>query len=271
MSDEDFLPQFPALHRCLLLDNRQWSHARVLRELKSTRYFEQIMDTKDQEQAVKLVSAHEFDACFTGPTLSKDEVISFLSRSESGSYSDDCARICLVYEECDYAEELLKSGAHGVIEIPCARPVLRLGIVRAVVAANANSPWKGILLQMGTDQIPDEALGKLLIIEDSTSANRTFSSETKVKVIEDDPSDLFGTISILGAQELLDADGEEAEEVKQMVLKLVKKVPSLKTLPGFNEFLNEAISDWRQDLENMSKEEAAERLRKRLTSFVSAG
>ena len=269
MSDEDFLPPFPALHRCLLLDNRQWSHARILREIKGTRYFEQIMDTQDVERAVQLISSHEFDACFAGPTLNKDEVLNFLGRIEAGAYSEDCARICLVYEECDYVDALIAAGAHGVIEIPCGRPILRLGIVRAVVAANVNSAWTGILLSMGPDDIPEEALGKMVIIEGSQSANKVVDSKVRVEVVDDDESDLFGTITVLGAKSLFSGSFESEAEVRKMVEKMVKKVPSLKSVPGFDKFLNEAITAWSEDSHKMSKEEAAERFRKRLVAFSS--
>lgn len=262
MSEEDFLPPFPALHRCLLLDNKQWSRTNVLRELKGTRYFEQIMDCREVAQGMRILSSHEFDACFIGPTLSRDEALAFLEYASRDAYSKDCARICLVYENCDYIEQLLAGGAHGVIELPCGRPVLRLGIVRAVVSANADSPWTGILLSIAGD-IPEEALGKVFIID--APAPLSAQPEGGVEVI--DELDLFGTISVLGAEAVAGSGADKQRAVKRILKKLSAAAPSLAAVPGFEKFLDEALQAWGDDLKVMTADAAKERLRKRLASF----
>ena len=271
-ADEVELPDYPAIYRCLLVDARMGSRTELLKDVKASGLFEVISEAPSLKDAFGIVQYEQLDACVIGPGVSTDRACEFIRRGKEKAKSTDCAFVAVLNRIAENVDEqkkqLSESGIHGIIEIPGTKRAFTEGVVRAVIAANKNSPWRGIRLKWLTDnEIKDDALGAITLLVDDASGESLIAN-----VFRSATSDLKDILYGIDAGHYrLGPDGSPTPMANSAINKLITTMINSSSGAGDREhyrtFLDEAINQWFIDLCKLTNAEANENLRNRLVAF----
>lgn len=265
---EIFHPQFPALHMCVIIDARHSSRMDMIRDLKASNLFENIVEAKSIDDGRKIISGHAADALLLGPSVSLAKATSFLQAAKSESLSKDCALVAIlprdttvVERETSHRMQLLSAGAHGVIETPCTKMAFTEQMVRAVVKANANSPWTGILLNAEKNGIDPFSGAKSAPRADSLSSVASKASPDLRAILE----------SIESGEYELDANGKPTRKTMAAISKLVDSMLAQReaqsATPKFKQFFEEILVQYFLDLKQYGARDAVNELREKLATY----
>jgi hypothetical protein len=214
--DEASLPQFPALSCCIVLDARFSSRQEIIRDLKASLLFEEIVEAKSLMDAMLLLTHRQPDACFIGPTMSLDRAIAFINEGQKKIHSGDCAFVSIIEANPEIRLQLLENGAHEVIERPCSKYTFSLGVIAAIVRANAGHPWSELAKSFGLEIDPDKFLG----LDRKSSKSPAVATDREVTVrdeLVDEPtltissSDVMNQDTLTGSSSLSSATDEFGE------------------------------------------------------------
>lgn len=253
LSNEE-IPKFSSLASCLLIDASHKSRAEVIKDIKSSSLFEDIVEAKSLNDGLSRIQIRTFDACLVGPSVSLDLVAPFLKKARQTTYAKDCAIISVVRRDSDVSG---LSDAHSIVKVPCTKQIFFEGVVRGVLKASANGKWPGFKLSDdGSVMYFDNGEWKELQGESSGNSN-------EAKII---PENFILT--------------GDSESIKKFCDGLQSSPPSriekiLKTLLSnsndvqdpFVKFFVDAILEWKQDQTFLSLKEASQNLRQKLLSF----
>ena len=283
--EEVYQPHFPALNMCVVIDARHSSRTDMIRDLKASNLFETIVEAKSIDDGTRVMQGHAVDACLLGPSVSLAKAKSFLGSMPQKSFSKDCAYVTLIPKDVTLVEratshvgELQAAGAHGVIETPCTKKSFFESIVRAVVLANANTPWTGILLEsekFGVDPFPESGShARSPNGAAESDAPGTSSSQKKISLVAaiQTPSpemrDILEGIESGGIR--LSDDGKPNKRTAAAIGKLVEAM--LATSAGsssskFKQFFEQALVQYFLDLKLYGNRDATNELREKLLSY----
>ena len=292
---EQALPRFPALHMCVVIDARHGSRVDIVKDIKSSALFEEVVEAQSLRNGLQLLDLQNVDVLILGPSVSPTKAAEFIQRGKQSVSSRDCAFIATIRASDtakNAAEDLYKAGAHAVISRPCTKMVFTEGIVRGVVAANANGAWAGILLSAeakGLDMFgnvamrkasPADPLGVVKVIDGDDTDEELFDEPTKVArslsaVLQKTQSLLNELISGAESGRLtLDPEGSPTASTTRAIAAIIQNgMQELADDPALAEvrvFYTEALTQWFVDFVQLSQREASERLRERLLSFTSS-
>jgi response regulator RpfG family c-di-GMP phosphodiesterase len=157
---EEQVPNYPALARAVLVDARHGSRTEIARTLASRQLFENITHAQSVEDCKVILMTSNADACIVGPTLSLKSAKDILEvgKSFQKAGEDHCAFVA-VYNEIGNPEAgLVLAKADSLLRSPFKRHQLIESVVKGVVRANANSPWRGIPLStFGCNEVEQES------------------------------------------------------------------------------------------------------------------
>ena len=310
MSQEQELPQYPSLARCILIDARHGSRFELSKDLRSSLLFSQVFEAKSLSGALSTLEFEEMDACFLGPSVTPDKAFDFLKRAKDSVRSKDIAFIAVLNRgEEDNEEKLLGAGVHGVVKRPCTKLKLFDWVVRAVVAANGNGAWAAIFKQSGHDklEIADvfavKPKGDVTVNSTAPSSERNENNAAAPAAVQPPKSNaasaspqhsnaiedvMFAAITKAAAPELqeivkgiesgeyrLDPAGNPTGRAKEAIAKLVAGVvdkvdPKDSETERFAGFFEMALLQWFIDLIKTDAQEATSRLRQTLLTFKPA-
>jgi len=123
------------LDSCLLVDYRLCSRTRIRDFIRSTQLFDKVHEPGSLIRGLEMVSALRIETCVFGPSVKTEKIQEFIANTKLSEWSKDCAFV--VFQSRDGREDV--SGAHVVIESPCAQPTFNAGLVKALVEANGGS------------------------------------------------------------------------------------------------------------------------------------
>lgn len=141
---EEKTAQYPALEKCMIVESRFLVRQEIVNSIKSSSLFDNVLEAQSLSDGIEKIKTINLDACFVGSSVTPNNAESFLGKAAKASISEDCSFIVVVNEENKEAAKYI-SNAHGVIDWPCNRENFTKGVIKSVVKANNNSPWKNLL------------------------------------------------------------------------------------------------------------------------------
>lgn len=258
--DDVFLPEFPPLSRCLLIDSSHRSQQDVLKSLKASNLFEDVLQAGSIPDAKNKLSSLLFDACFLGPSISQALALSFHNDALSGTLSDDCAFILIRKSLGDVKknseDNLTFSTYHSIIHTPCSKREFFEGTVRGVLTANKNTTWPGV--KIGDDDI--------VYILESGNWTPILKEEAKYQ------GGLSIDFSLSPEPHCIELFCEKVQKTHPDKLSLIlKKLLSESASEANNDFplfFIQAIKEWKEELEFSTLKEASSNLKHRLLSYL---
>lgn len=223
---EDFITEYNALCRCLVIDARHGSRQQLMKFLFSGQLFDDIVDAKSLDGGKQFLKMNQTDACVIGPSTTVSTGLKFIAEMSKSAFSEDCAYLAIVESGSDSFEQYANGGAHWVLETGYSRKSLFEAIINAVVRANENSPWRGVLIS--------QLEAKGISIED------LFPTRAAI----DHFKDFFEDESFKSDPLFADA----AEKIRKLVNQLLSGHES----PERRAFLEKLIHDWKDDVQNYS-------------------
>lgn len=276
------LPEYPALECCLIVEAHFATQKALMQALKASCLFDSIIPAQSITDALKIMSLQAFDATFIGAGLSVDKAKRFIVDSQEQSFAKDCAYIAMVPEGSEAFESFLEFGAHWVLELGYTKREFFDAVVKAVVKANANSPWKGILMSsLGANEASLEALFPTRrkdakeedIVALSSAKNRISAAEREAliskAVLQADNNMLEVFEMIKSNSQLSRASRSQlvAKKLREIIEALLSETKDLPENLRHKRIAEDILSDWVINLDYYSLEDATEKLRSMLKLF----
>ena len=283
MSEEVFQTSiYPPLSACVLVDSSFKSRKELLKDLNSSRLFQNVIEAGSLDEGAASVSESAIDACVLGPSVSRERATEFIAKGAQSKSSPECAFVVAVHSATSTAELTDYEGAHGLAKLPCSRVQLADTIVNAVVKANANSPWR---------VIREKALAESGALESiTTTAPKSNISEldTQPKPTSADAPSKMGAVFSSKAADFARAltkleagiysfkiDGTPTMTTQRAIHDAIEEIFPLEAnnseLDNFKIFLSTALVQWLKDLRSDSKRAASTNLRNALAFYLSRG
>jgi len=264
-------PQFPALSMCLIIDARHSSRSEIVRDVKASNLFETIVEAKSLDDGKRIISNHNSDACFIGPSVSRASASNLVKRLSESTMSKDCAFIVILNNEDKDDLELISAGCHQLIRLPCSKMKFSEGVVRGVITANMNSPWTGILLNA-------EKSGIDLFEEPGSPTKKRSTDQEKLSIsglnaiFPEVASEMQNVLTNIESGNYgLDEGGKPNAATSSAITSLVSGMLGNRDLGTKNDsvrqFLESALLQWFLDLKTLSQQQATQSLKKKLTAF----
>ena len=259
------LPDFPALGCCVLVDARHSSRLDIIKDLKASLLFEDILEAKSLNDAEVLLERHRPDACFIGPSVSPDRAIEFITAGKKKDGLNDCAFIALINMDPAVRENLLQNGAHRVIERPYSKFLFVKEVINAIIAANEGHPWKALAVSLGLIQEEENlsapAINPLLAASQPAAAGEIPAT-----------TDFNKLLSSLNLNDLGAAGGTPSlgtiEKIKGLINSLLPERSDGASLQELRMFLEGEIQQWITDQQVVSREMATKNLKRKLGLFL---
>lgn len=137
--------QYPALHRCMLVESRYSMRADVVKALRAAMLFENIVEAASLRDGIEQLATSSFDACIVGTSVTPSKAIDFISRAQQATQGRDCAFIVLAREGDEAIVMPASAAPCHTVQWPCTTKSLFDGIVIAVVKSNGEKSWTGVL------------------------------------------------------------------------------------------------------------------------------
>jgi hypothetical protein len=261
-------PQYPALASCLVLESRHALRQEFEKDIKSTDLFLEIKIAASIASARLSLEIEEIDCCIIGSGVSEGSLREFLEWAEKGARSKDCAFVLVREERCKGEGRI---GGHVQVYRPLTKAKLFDAIVRGIVAANENSPWKSIFANSEFHRQFDVDTPNPLLATSAKSSVSVTSLEApwevlgaSIKMSEESIRRLFQEKNIY-----FQPDGEPSEELRHYAVKLFDALfPG--GAPNNDRFVKhcwKAIYSWFEDAPLGGFKEATEQLRMTVMQF----
>lgn len=250
MSNSEFtIPQFSPLAKCLLVESSFKSRNEIIKSIKSTDIFQDIISPKSLEDGVSAISKETFDACVIGPSIKPETIKIYIDELLKNTFSEDCAIVVLYKEEAD-TENFLR--AHSICKFPSSKLLLFEAIVRAILLSNKGSVWPGIRLsEDGKVEIKLED-NWTVISSSSSKPYEGLKSDFKIEANQNSIEEFY--------QGLQKTPKSKLEKILSSILQIDSSDP-------FHKFFKSAILEWKDELEFSTPKEAALNLRWKLLNF----
>lgn len=270
-SSDTVLPNFPALCCCVLIDARHSSRTELIKYLKASGLFEDVLEARSLSDGLTMLTRYDVDACFFGPSVTVDRCQEFIKKVADGKRSLDCAIVAVVSDPEVPDAVFLDRGAHGVIKKPCTRQRFTEAVIRAVVRANANSPWVslakeifGDTLEIGTVKVVEKAAEEPL--HNAMYAATIATSAERMKCLA---AEIDRGMHPLNSTGSLPKNAEKAlRDIMVEILAASAEQPQLPAVEEFHEFFENALKRWFFDCVNSSQAQATDAFRRCLLEFV---
>ena len=255
MADEiQDLPKFSSLANCLLIDASFRSRDQVIKDIKSSNIFENIIEASSIDDGHEKIHIRSFDACLLGPSVSLDLVSSFIKKAKPRSLAKDCAFIAVIKRDLDPTE---LTEPHSVARVPCTKQAFFESVVRGVLKANKGTAWPGF--KLGDD-------GSVMFLDGG-----------QWKVLKGDTGDDSALQSIIPEDFILNGNPESIQKFcdglqhspPSRIEKIIKML--LSGSGGIDDpfvgYFLAAIKEWKDDQSFLSLKEASQNLRQKLLAF----
>ena len=273
---------YPPLSACVLVDSSFKSRKELLKDLNSSRLFQNVIEAGSLDEGANSVAQSAIDACVLGPSVSRERATAFIAKGAQSSSSPECAFVVAIHAATNSAELNDYDGAHGMAKLPCSRVQLADTIINAVVKANANSPWRVIREKELAE------MGQLESITTDTDEQEAPAFTSQPKPAPSEAPTKLGAIFSSKAAEFARAlakletgiytfkmDGTPSMTMQRAVHDAIEKIFPLEAsnteLDNFKSFLATALVQWLRDLHSESKQTATTNLRNALAFYLSRG
>lgn len=260
---EEKTVQYPALERCMVVEPHFLVRQEIVNSIKSSLLFDSVIEAKSLTDGIKKVNTINLDACFVGYSFTPNNAEAFLDKAIKASISEDCSFIAVVNEENKAkAKEITK--AHGIINWTCTRASFTEGIVKSVVKANRNSPWKNLLTFR--DDVEEE------IQAEDNLENCNYSPQVVALIFADCVEGLKKITSAIRRKNYgLDNAGlpdvRAQKDIDNFVTVLIARFENEQEAEKLKEFFQRTISQWVINQVKLSPQEAREILEKDWSNF----
>ena len=261
-SNEFSQSKYPALSTCLVVDSRLGSRHAIVKDIKSSDLFEQIIEAVSLADALLILEKGGVDACFMGPSLSAPALSAFIEQAKRLTTTEDCAFISIIGNDSPEAKKFKNSGIHAFIPRPYSKKTFTELTIEAVISANADGIWAGIslksLAQGFTVLDKKKDAGALL----AAAAMRKTSAGLK-RIVADYHQHLLG----------LDPYGEPSaqawkmlDDLRQEALANFQGHPDIES---FSQFLRSILGEWFVDLAQTNDRIALENMKRKIMAYRS--
>lgn len=251
---------YPALPRCMILESSYSQRTQVLKSLKTVNLFQEVIEARSVKDGIEKLRNEDYDLCIIGSSVSKETTAEFLKQSVNISRNRDCGFVKLVQEkDVSILMAELPSIPHGYLEYPCTSQKFFDGLVLAVVRANANSPWTRLKKEQD---------------EKSESEPKNKLATQRLQDIKSTFVDLQHIVQgyIRGDYGLDDEGHPDAAAIVAIAAATEKFLGShqqSKSLEGFKNYFNAALTIWFEDLVRYNVDDATRSLKQRLQAYKS--
>lgn len=162
----------------LIVESRFSSRKEIASELSNTSLVGSILEAQSVHDALYLLSEKELDACFLGPSLSRDVAVSFLEEGKNTSKAKHCAFVAILNADSDYAQALMDAGADGTINQPLRTGSFTELVKKAVAVARSReaAPLQ-VQEQFLSQFLTNTASGLRLVAKDIANGSLKLSQE----------------------------------------------------------------------------------------------
>ena len=267
--------QFPPLEQCAVIDSRFSSRQDIVRDLKATGLFQNIDEAQSVRHGLEMLNSLPVDACIIGPSVSPGKMIDLIERSREIPAADSCAFVAIVPPDSEEEDFLLDCGVHGVLRKPYTKHSLNEKIVRSVVRANANSPWKALLKRYSDEQADAKNSQQLAAEASEESRSEAIDNREIILAIENTIPALKELSSGHERGEFgLLLNGSPTPATMTAIDGIVEKITGQRRLPAtcrkdMADFLGWSIVQWFGEMVIGSEESATKKLRSKLISYAS--
>ncbi|HMO17809.1 MAG TPA: hypothetical protein PKA63_07335 [Oligoflexia bacterium] len=257
------IPKFSALQRCLIVDSSFQSRKEIIKDIKATELYEEIIEGNSIAESLDRIKSNYFDACYAGTGISYSGATKFILDAKKDTMSEDCAFIALV-KSTRTPDEKIFPEAHSVIILPCTKRYFFEESVKAIISANKGIVWPGI--RIGKDgslehiiddewqKLSDNEDIQLLISKGSGSAlPKNFVLVPEPKAIENFCERILHT---------------PKNRVQEIIITLIKQAEGENADP-FSLYFLSAINEWRDSLDYCTAKEASLNLKKSLLEYTT--
>lgn len=251
MSLEEEIPKFSSLALCLLIDASHRSRLEVIKDIKSSALFEEIVEASSLEDGLKKIENRSFDACLVGPSVSLNSVNSFIKNARQRTYAKDCAMVAVIKRDLDPSTLV---DAHAIAKVPCTKQAFFEAVVRGVLLAGAGMKWPGV--KLGDD-------GSVMFMEGGEW--KVLKSDSNVA-----PSIIPDNFILTGDEDSIKKFCDGLQNTPPSRIEKIIKVlisGSSQNDDPFVKFFLAAIKEWKDDQSFLSLKEASQNLRQKLLAF----
>ncbi|MCB0322428.1 MAG: hypothetical protein KDD69_02610 [Bdellovibrionales bacterium] len=261
LESEGGFPQFAALSCCLLIDSSFRSRREVIKDIKATALFEEIIEAQSLPDAFERLKGRSFDACFLGPSLQIEATASFLERAKEVSKANDCAFVLIYRAAVETTAFVQESPAHSVVVGDATKRAFSEATIRAVLLACENSPWPGVRLDQD---------GSLLVKEGDIW--RKVSSEPP-RPVRSTPASLPSGVGqeLLASLEVMDEEDSTSNELLRLLRKVLESplpVDDGTDEARFARYVFAAVEEWKEEAKNLGAKDAGRNLRRKLQGYA---
>lgn len=260
--EEHYEPLYPALHMCVLIDARLSSRRDLVKDLNAIYLFESIVEAMYVDEGIQWLRNNPVDACFLGPTISREKMLEFIGTALKTPGAEECALLAILPHDTSDLHVLERSGLHGIITKPYTKMGFCDKVARAVIAANADGDWAQAALAILKERekekkkLPDPAT-KL-----ATGVLSRVSSHLD-KLVAGFKDNILG----------LDGYGEPTQETNEALdlifQDITKPFSKNETLAEFSPFFRKCLGEWFIEMAVTNKKIATNNLARKVMFFRS--
>jgi hypothetical protein len=245
------LSKYASLSACLLIESSHQSRNEVIKDIKSSLLFENIIEAESLEDAKQKLQTTSFDACIFGSSLSQTLISSFIKQIKSKILTRECAFIGILKVNID-TKDLIE--LHSTVRKPYTKKEFFETVVRGVLLANHGTSWPGF--KLGAD-------GSVLILDSGEWRVLERQSSNDDFVI---PDNFVLSGNKESIQKFCDGLSSTPRPIVDKILKnLLLSEKSIED-PFVHYFLL-AIKEWKDDQAFLTLKEASQNLKKKLLEF----
>ncbi len=271
MPSSEKFPEYPALACCLLVDSRLSTRQELEKDLKSNALFLEIKVAQSLASAKLAMELEDMDACVLGAAVSPAAVKELLLWAPANARSKDCAFVIVAEAGAPPLDAAPESAAHSIVYKPLTKAKLFDALVRAVIAANKDSPWKGIFENSAFHRTFDTE-NPLLAPAAKRSVNHDAlkNPELSLGMTALDPTDTEAISQIFKEKNLVfSADGTPSPELRLAALNLLGSLfpNGMPENERFAKHCTKAVYGWFENAPLGGFKEASEQLRMTILQF----
>jgi len=247
-------PRFASLSRAILVDSRADVRDELLRSLKASLLFEELLQSASLVNIAAKLQSLEFDACIFGPSLDPVQIANFVERQADLVLSKDCAFIAISEEGKARAIRARCKKLHTAVSWPCTKRKFTEGLIKGILLANEGTLWPGVKLSED-GQVMIHRAGQWLdygeVIVEEVEGDEALSSDNT-----SEPGPLAHS------------------QVEKILLRLIHHIDERREEDGpvdeFTLFFENCVKEWLAEKTFESPAEALKNLRRRILSYANS-
>lgn len=234
--------------QALIVESRVSSRKEIAAELLNAGLVSTVLEAPSVGDGLGLLSLHELNACFLGPSLTKEVATNFLIEGKKLVKDKKCAFVAILNPGTDYAKALTDAGADGAIH----RPFNSRSFTRLVTDAIKKARLRN---ERATETARKQAFHLTLpdLLEETATGLKTVAEKITAGSLK------------------LDKDGQPSLATRDAIRLSIENAFSPLGEPTesgtFNHHFVTCLVEWFVKRINTSEKAATEQLRQRLLGF----